>query len=156
MLRVFQVTGVMPAVSARRLWGVPFVTTYGFWYAEPLAPGAAACASSRSSASGCGRRDAVIVTTAGAGRPRRADRRVGASASTSCRTASTPLRFAPGAAAGVRRPRRVLYVGRLEPEKNPGALVEAAARLSARDVRVCLVGAGSLEPALARAPPRSG
>src|SRR5688572_10229272 len=34
VLRVFQVTGTVPAVIAKRLYGVPFVTTYGFWYAE--------------------------------------------------------------------------------------------------------------------------
>src|SRR5207245_9846627 len=31
VVRVFQVTGVIPALVALRLYGVPFVTTYGFW-----------------------------------------------------------------------------------------------------------------------------
>src|SRR3989442_2156046 len=35
VVRVFQVTGVIPALVARRLYGVPFVTTYGFWYGTP-------------------------------------------------------------------------------------------------------------------------
>jgi len=34
ILRVFQVTGVIPALIAKRRFGVPFVTTYGFWYAR--------------------------------------------------------------------------------------------------------------------------
>src|SRR5207249_7685176 len=32
ILRVFQVTGTLPAVIAKQRFGVPFVTTYGFWY----------------------------------------------------------------------------------------------------------------------------
>src|SRR5262249_55553329 len=32
VLRVFQMTGALPAVIARRRFGVPFVATYGFWY----------------------------------------------------------------------------------------------------------------------------
>ena len=55
VLRVFQVTGVIPALIARARWGTPFVTTYGFWYARlvaarPLAARQARC----SSASGSG------------------------------------------------------------------------------------------------------
>src|SRR5439155_727147 len=32
IFRVFQITGALPAVIAKRRFGVPFVTTYGFWY----------------------------------------------------------------------------------------------------------------------------
>jgi len=32
VMRVFQATGSLPAVIARRRFGVPFVTSYGFWY----------------------------------------------------------------------------------------------------------------------------
>ena len=32
VLRVFQLTGAIPALMARRRYGVPFVTTYGFRY----------------------------------------------------------------------------------------------------------------------------
>src|SRR5439155_1042723 len=63
ILRVFQITGALPAVIAKRRFGIPFVTTYGFWYGRL----------SRSRASGALRRavetlglraaDAVIVTT---------------------------------------------------------------------------------------------
>src|SRR3989304_4469610 len=38
-LRVFQVTGVIPALIARARFGVPYVTTYGFWYARLSRPG---------------------------------------------------------------------------------------------------------------------
>src|SRR2546430_6746508 len=63
VLRLFQNSGALPAVIAKRRFGIPFVTTYGFWYGRL----------SRSRASGALRRavealglraaDAVIVTT---------------------------------------------------------------------------------------------
>ena len=39
VLRVFQITGVIPALLARRRFGVPYVTTYGFWYGRLSRPG---------------------------------------------------------------------------------------------------------------------
>jgi hypothetical protein len=39
VLRVFQVTGTLPAVVARARFGVPYVTTYGFSYATLSRPG---------------------------------------------------------------------------------------------------------------------
>jgi glycosyltransferase involved in cell wall biosynthesis len=46
----------------------------------------------------------------------------------------------------------ILYVGRLEPEKKPGLLLEAFAMLAAtdHDVALCFVGSGSLAPTLAK------
>ncbi len=41
-LRVFQITGVIPALIARRRFGIPYVTTYGFWYAQLSQPGSEA------------------------------------------------------------------------------------------------------------------
>ena len=38
-LRAFQITGVIPALIARRRFGVPFVTSYGFWYGSLSDPG---------------------------------------------------------------------------------------------------------------------
>src|ERR1700687_5390250 len=40
VLRVFQITGVIPALLARRRFGVPYVTSYGFWYGRVAQPGA--------------------------------------------------------------------------------------------------------------------
>jgi glycosyltransferase involved in cell wall biosynthesis len=54
--------------------------------------------------------------------------------------------FAPGPAED-RRPNRLLYVGRLDEEKNPRALLEAIRGL---DVELMMVGRGSLGQALAR------
>jgi glycosyltransferase involved in cell wall biosynthesis len=147
VLRVFQVTGVIPALIARRVWGVPFVTTYGFWYAKLSRPGLPRLAKLALERVGLRAAAGVIVTTTELGD--HVARIVGSAA----RVHLVPngvdtARFVPGPRRPPGGPRRVLYVGRLEPEKNPGVIVEAASRLAARDVRVCLVGAGSLEPDL--------
>jgi glycosyltransferase involved in cell wall biosynthesis len=137
-LRVFQVTGALPAVVARRRWGVPFVTTYGFWYGR--------LARSR------GRRrlhdvlerlalraaDAVIVTTAELGA--HVARRVAASRVHLIPNGVDTALFAPGGARSDGR--RVLYVGRLSSEKDLGTLVEAAAKLARLNVRLVFVGNG--------------
>jgi glycosyltransferase involved in cell wall biosynthesis len=63
-------------------------------------------------------------------------------------------RFAPAApspAEAAAGPRRILYVGRLEAEKNLATLVTAAGALGERvPLRLTFVGAGTLEPALRR------
>lgn len=53
----------------------------------------------------------------------------------------------PFAMLGVERPKVVLFVGRLEPQKNPGLLLEAMHLLKRRigDVEVAFVGRGKLE-----------
>src|SRR2546429_5011482 len=38
ILRVFQITGALPAVIAKRPFGVPFGTTSGFWDGRPPPP----------------------------------------------------------------------------------------------------------------------
>ena len=146
ILRVFQITGTLPAVIAKRRFGTPFVTTYGFWYGR-LA---------RSRITGVLRRvvenlglhaaDAVIVTTpelgahvaarAGAGKvhliPNGVDTALFALA---------PRRSCP--------PRSVLYVGRLSEEKNLGALVDAVAALAGRfDLKLTFIGDGPSRPGL--------
>ncbi|HEU5322637.1 MAG TPA: glycosyltransferase family 4 protein, partial [Methylomirabilota bacterium] len=140
VLRVFQVTGALPAVAARRRWGVPFVTTYGFWYARlartPLTRVLRAWVERVALAAA----DAVIVTTPELGAHVRA-RHPRADVHLIPNGVDTD-RFRPRA-----RPpggeRRLLYVGRLSPEKNLGALVEAAGKLSGRfSLRVTLVGDG--------------
>ena len=140
ILRVFQITGALPAVIAKRRFGIPFVTTYGFWYGRL----------SRSRASGALRRavealglraaDAVIVTTSELGAHVAA--RVGAAKVHLIPNGVDTVRFAPAARSG-RRAKNVLYVGRLSEEKNLGVLVEAAARLAGRfEVTLTFVGDG--------------
>lgn len=150
VLRVFQITGVIPALAARATWGIPFVTTYGFWYARLSRPGPARLAKRVLERVGLRAAAAVIVPTAELFD--HAARLVASPA----RLELVPngvdtARFAPGDAPRRGGPRRIVYVGRLEGEKNLATLVGAAGRLGAvGPIEVVLVGRGSLEPALRR------
>ena len=141
VFRVFQVTGVIPALVARALWGIPYVTTYGFWYGRLSRPGLSRPAKRLLERVGLRLAAGVIVPT----EPLRAH----------AATLVAPDRihlipngvdtasFVPGdrASSGVRR---ILYVGRLEAEKNLGLLLTAAAKLASRlPVRLTFIGAGS-------------
>lgn len=147
VLRVFQVTGVIPAILANACWGVPYVTTYGFWYGRLSRPGPKRVAKAAIERIGLRRAAAVIVTT----------EELRARASALARRVElipngvdTRL-FAP-AAGGVEAEgaqQRIVYVGRLSPEKNLSTLVWAVAGLGRRvPVRLVLVGAGPLEAEL--------
>src|SRR5207249_3957100 len=63
ILRVFQVTGVIPALIAKRRFGVPFVTTYGFWYARLAHSSRTGALRRLVEALGLKAADAVIVPT---------------------------------------------------------------------------------------------
>src|SRR5439155_1644461 len=63
VLRVFQITGAMPAVIAKRRFGVPFVTTYGFWYRRLARSRGTGALRRAVEALGLRAADAVIVTT---------------------------------------------------------------------------------------------
>lgn len=145
-LRVFQVTGVIPAILANARWGVPYVTTYGFWYGRLSRPGPKRLLKAVVERVGLRRAAAVIVTTEELRtRAARFARRVEL-----IPNGVDTGRFAPAppraAEAGERR---VLYVGRLSAEKNLSTVVTAMARLGPhRSARLVLVGAGPLEPAL--------
>ncbi len=147
VLRVFQITGVIPALVARALWGIPFVTTYGFWYDRLSRPGASRLAKRLLERVGLRLAAAVIV-------PTRELREHVATIAAADRIHLIPngvdtARFRPHAACCRASPPSLLYVGRLEAEKNLSALMEAAGRLRERHpVRLTLVGAGSLEAAL--------
>jgi glycosyltransferase involved in cell wall biosynthesis len=149
VLRVFQITGVVPALIARRRFGVPFVTTYGFWYGSLSEPGPKRLLKSVMERVGLRRAAAVIATTESL-RARAARLAV--------RVELIPngvdtRRFAPSISERKPRPdgrRRVLYVGRLSTEKNLSALIQAAAMLERRvPVHLVLVGAGPLRERLA-------
>ena len=139
VLRVFQITGAVPAIVARRWLGVPFVVTYGFRYStltrSPLTRTLRRVVESSALAAA----DAVIVTTPAleayvrSRRPRGEVHLVPNGVDT---TLFRPVVRPP------RDVREVLYVGRLSEEKNLGALVEAAARVKRAPVRITLVGDG--------------
>jgi glycosyltransferase involved in cell wall biosynthesis len=146
VLRVFQMTGALPAVIARRRFGVPFVATYGFWY-ERLAGSVQTRLLRRAViAMGLAAADAVICTTpelaAHARRRVRADR-----VHLIPNGVDTNL-FVPVAKREAAR-HTILYVGRLSPEKNLSAIVEAAAKLAGRfDVALRFIGDGPMRAAL--------
>jgi len=129
ILRVFQVTGVIPALIAKRRFGVPFVTTYGFWYARLAHSSRTGALRRLVEALGLKAADAVIVTTSELSAHVAA--RVGAAKVYLIPNGVDTTRFAP-APRTARRAKNVLYVGRLSEEKNLGAVVEAAARLAGR------------------------
>jgi glycosyltransferase involved in cell wall biosynthesis len=145
VLRVFQVTGAVPALVARRWFGVPFVTTYGFRYAalarSPLTRVLRRTVESLALAAA----DAIIVTTPAledyvrSRRPRGEIHLIPNGVDTTL--------FRPVVRAS-REVRELLYVGRLSEEKNLGALIEAAARVKRAPVRVTLVGDGPERTAL--------
>jgi glycosyltransferase involved in cell wall biosynthesis len=146
-LRVFQITGTLPAVMARARLGVPYVTTYGFWYGRLSRPGPARVAKAIVERVGLACAAAVIATTPQlAARAARVARRVEL-----IPNGVDTAAFAPpaGGRAGRGGPRRVLYVGRLSPEKNLSTLVTAVAKLDGRQpARLVVVGGGPLEARL--------
>jgi glycosyltransferase involved in cell wall biosynthesis len=146
VLRVFQMTGALPAVIARRRFGVPFVATYGFWY-ERLAGSALTRALRRRVISlGLAAADAVLCTT-----PELAEhvgRRVPAERIHLLPNGVDTDLFTPAPRPSSAR-RSILYVGRLSSEKNLGALVEASAKLAGRfDVVLRFVGDGPMRASL--------
>jgi glycosyltransferase involved in cell wall biosynthesis len=147
VLRVFQVTGVIPALVSKWRFGVPFVTTYGYpsrrLRRSRMSGGLRACVE----ALGLRYANAVIVPTP----ELRADieRRVGDPAVIHLIPNGVDTsRFAPGDRAQPAGT-RVLYVGRLSPEKNLETLVAAAAKLAPRlEARLTFVGDGPLRDRL--------
>ena len=151
VLRVEQFPGVVPALVARLLYRIPFVVTYGYHYGE-----VARIAGSRLKpwlyrllerlvfprAAG------VIVTSremearlhAHPSRPRLAYFPNGVDIDDFTPTSS------PRPPEG---PRTVLYVGRLEREKNLATLIDALGALTGPRARLVLLGDGSLRASLA-------
>jgi glycosyltransferase involved in cell wall biosynthesis len=144
VLRVMQLTGEVPAMIARFLYGVPFVATYGYDYSRNAgAEGAGALrqglfrlrtAAALRAAAG------IIVTNAAT-----ADvvaRRIPRDRIIFVPNGVDLSRFTPRPAdRPVHDPLRILFVGRLSPEKNLDLLVEAVAGSSRRAV-LRLVGDG--------------
>jgi glycosyltransferase involved in cell wall biosynthesis len=142
-LRVFQITGVIPALIARRRFGIPYVTTYGFWYAALSEPGPKRALKGLVERLGLRHAAAVIATTPElAARASRLARRVELIPN----GVDTAL-FRPPHRPPQNTPKRVLYVGRLSEEKNLGAIVTATSYVADRAM-VVMVGSGRLQGAL--------
>ena len=145
VLRVFQITGTVPALVARARLGVPYVTTYGFSYAQLSRRGPRRLLKAAVERLGLRGAAADIATTpALEARAARLSRNVHL-----IPNGVDTARFAPVPRASRGGVRRVLYVGRFSPEKNLETVVTATARL-ARTVplRLVLVGAGPLHETL--------
>jgi glycosyltransferase involved in cell wall biosynthesis len=149
-----QLTGAIPALTAHLRWEIPFVVTYGYRYArfaavekrwrawvflivlEPIALRAA---------------QAVIVTT-----PElyeHVSRTVPSKRVHLIPNGVDTELFSPGLprTASKDGPVNAIFVGRMEPQKNLAALIEALAVLRAEiDIRLTLIGQGPLRPALAQ------
>lgn len=146
VLRVFQVTGVIPALIAKWLYGVPFVTTYGFWYSKLARSGASRGLRRLVEAVGLAAADAVIVTT------------LDLQAHVAARVGAARVHLIPnGVDASLFRPtpkaagptRNILYAGRFSEEKNLATLVEAAGKLLGRfSLRLTLIGDGPVRRSL--------
>lgn len=145
-LRVFQITGVIPALQARARFGIPYVTTYGFWYGTLSRGGARGLAKRVVTRLGLRCAAAVIVTTdALAAHVRHATRRVELIPNG---VATAVFRPPPGHRLRA-CPRQILYVGRLSEEKNLSTVIAATALVAKRvPVRLVLVGGGPLEARL--------
>jgi glycosyltransferase involved in cell wall biosynthesis len=141
VLRVFQVTGTIPAIVAGARFGVPYVTTYGFSYTQLSRPGPRRLLKAAVERVGLRRAAAVIATTeALRARAARIAREV-----VLVPNGVDTRRFAPRARAATAGPARVLYVGRFSAEKNLATVVAAAAALALRrPLRLVLVGGGPL------------
>ena len=148
VLRVFQVTGVIPAIIVNARFGVPYVTTYGFWYAQLSQPGPKRLFKGVVERVGLRRAAAVIVTTEELRvRVARLARQVHLIPNGVDTNLFAPVTLAARGSGG--GPRRVLYVGRLSAEKNLSALVKAAALLQSRvPIRLVMAGVGPLKEEL--------
>jgi glycosyltransferase involved in cell wall biosynthesis len=152
LLRAFQITGVLPALIVRARFGVPYVTTYGFWYARLSRPGPTRILKTALERVGLARAAAVIVPTEELrARAARFARRVWL-----VPNGVDVGRFTPPPVPPRSKPARVLYVGRLSPEKNLGALIRAATQLKTRlSVAITMVGTGPLKAELVEAAGRA-
>jgi glycosyltransferase involved in cell wall biosynthesis len=150
VLRVFQATGALPAIVARARFGTPYAVTYGYRYAEfARTEGRRIGALWLELVERLALRyaSAIIVTTA--------------QLQAHLQRAAPPERihlipngvdtaqFAPGPP-GIRPdPATVIFVGRLEAQKNLARLIEAMRRVQEQHpARLVLVGEGTLRPML--------
>ena len=148
VLRVMQLTGEIPALLAKLLYGVPFAATYGYHYSEHArADGAGGF---RAKLFAVRTRvvlklaDRIIVTNPAI--KAEIERQVGAERIAFLPNGVDIKRFAPGQTESTDGP-ILLFVGRLSPQKNLPLLLEAAARLHPRVV-VRMIGTGSMREEL--------
>lgn len=154
VLRVFQITGVIPAVLARLRWGLPFAVTYGYRYTEfARTEGHQRRAVILWLFEQIGLRtaNAVIVTTPALAT--HVKRHVAAGRVHLIPNSVDTDRFVPAPhLPGKRTP---IFVGRLEPQKNLLMLIDALAQVRPAP-HLIVVGDGSQREALISAAARRG
>jgi len=141
VLRVFQITGAIPAAIARLLWDIPFASTYGYQYAD-----IARTEGHRRRALmlwvleqiGLRTANAIIVTTPALAA--HVKRYIAAEQVHLIPNSVDTERFKP--APHLPGKRRLIFVGRLEPQKNLPMFIEAAAQIQPTP-QLVLVGNGS-------------
>lgn len=149
VLRVFQITGAIPAAMARLRWGLPFAVTYGYRYARfARIEGHKRRAVMLWMLEQFGLRtaNAIIVTTPALAT--HAKRYVAAERVHLIPNSVDTDRFIPAPQLPGRR--TLIFVGRLEPQKNLLMLVDALAQVRPAP-RLVVVGDGSQREALIRA-----
>mgnify|MGYP005840040219 CR=1 FL=1 len=154
VLRVYQVTGAIPAAIARLLWGIPFVVTYGYHYAQVARSEGYRWRSFLLSVLewiGLHTANAIIVTTPALAKY--VGYRVPIERIHLIPNSVDTDRFVP--AERTSQGRRVVFVGRLEPQKNVPMLVEALSQIQPTP-ELLLVGDGSERQRILLAARRKG
>lgn len=149
VLRVFQLTGALPALVAKKRYGIPYVTTYGYRYAE-----FARLEGQRFRALWFGlmersflqAADGVIVTTPTL--KSHVARYLPEDKIHYIPNGTDTALFRPRSQPPSNDPPVAIFVGRLEPQKNLFTLLEAVAIVG--NLRLVLVGDGSQREALAQ------
>jgi glycosyltransferase involved in cell wall biosynthesis len=148
VLRVFQITGAIPAAMARLRWGLPSAVTYGYRYAKfARTEGHRRRAVMLWMLEQVGLRtaDAIIVTTPALAT--HVKRYVAAERVHLIPNSVDTDRFTPAPQLPGRR--TLIFVGRLEPQKNLLMLIDALAQVRPTP-RLVVVGDGSQREALIR------
>jgi GT2 family glycosyltransferase len=150
VLRVMQLTGEVPAIIAKMLYGVPFVATYGYDYAANARAEGAGVVRTRlfriRTAIALRFADRVIVTNPAIRSA--VEQRIGPANVLFVPNAVDTERFAPSNADAASDRPVVLFVGRFSPEKNLPLLIGAISRLRG-PVTLRLVGSGPLKASIA-------
>lgn len=155
-LRVFQTTGALPAIVARVVYGIPYVTTYGYSYAEfAQVEGRHLKALWLKWVERTALRwaAAVIVTTQELANL--VSGRIGTQRVYLIPNGVDTSLFAPGHKLPDDYPPTIGFVGRLERQKNLDLLIDAAASMDI-GVRLLLIGEGKLRSELEQQAARLG
>ena len=147
VIKTYQVDGAEIAHHAARLWRKPFVARCGYLLSDFAMRGRAGehelARARRIEATVFQGADRAVVTTRWMQDYIASHYQVAVEKIRVIPNYVLTERFCPDAAAAV--PRRLVFVGRLEHQKNPLALVDACAGL---DVELVMIGTGSLAPVI--------